>query len=96
MYCLFSCILCSKNLVHGMRLDYAVVSAALTPLVQSCEILDRSIPATRPEQHEDASPQVGGFMGSDHCPVVLTLSRLPTISMNVDNSTPVHNKKRKQ
>ena len=43
-----------------MRLDYALVSEGLRDLVESCEILG----------HGSGRE---GFMGSDHCPVLLTL-----------------------
>ena len=46
----------------GMRIDYALVSERLFPRVRSVRIVGRGA-----ERH--------GFMGSDHCPVVLVLQK---------------------
>ena len=52
----------------AMRLDYALVSEALLPRVVSCEILGQG----RDRQ---------GFLGSDHCPIMLTLVRYAPCSL---------------
>ena len=45
-----------------MRIDYALVSRSLLDRVVSCEIMGRGY-------------GLDGFLGSDHCPVMLTLVR---------------------
>ena len=44
---------------RGMRLDHALVSKSLLPLVRSCEII--------------GTANMSDFFGSDHCPLVLSL-----------------------
>jgi exonuclease III len=45
----------------GMRIDYALVSRSILPMVQSVRIHGRG-------------KDLEGFLGSDHCPVILTLT----------------------
>ena len=44
----------------AMRLDYAIVSSSILSLVQSVEIFGKGF-------------DLKGFLGSDHCPVKITL-----------------------
>ena len=54
----------AKYYRRGMRIDHALVSAALLPRVVACNILGAG-----------GSCAGAGFMGSDHAPIVLCLAR---------------------
>ena len=57
----------------GMRIDYFIVSAPLVARVEACDV---------PSSHQNQMALIErrGFLGSDHCPIVLRLRPAADVS----------------